>query len=100
MINMSQDKRKYPRRPVDLELEIRFPSGQTRTVHTRDISEGGLFLLLSRTEQPMLGEMIGVQLIGESATQEVLPSGEAIVVHCADDGIGVAFIEMELDDEF
>lgn len=92
---MSMDKRKYPRRPVELDIELSYPSGEIITVKTRDISEGGLFLVLDDRDKPMLGEVIGLTLVGESAGRETLPSAEAVVVHRAGDGIGVAFIVME-----
>ncbi len=96
---MTQEKRKYPRRPIDLKIEIKYPSGQTELAHTRDISEGGLFLLLSEAAQPVLGEVIGLSQVAGPDSPETLPSGEAVVVHRAQDGIGVAFIVMDLDDD-
>jgi len=83
-----------------LDVELSYPSGEIKTVKSRDISEGGLFLVIDSRDQPMLGELIGLRLLGDSADQESLPSAEAIVVHQATDGMGVAFIVMEFEDDF
>lgn len=97
-MSMDKDKRKHPRRPVVLNVELSYPSGKTQTVQSRDISEGGLFLVM-QDDVPMLGEVVGIRLTGDSVGQETLPSEEAVVVHRHVDGIGVAFIEMDLDDD-
>ncbi len=94
---MEKEKRKHPRRPVELEVELSYPSGDVKTVKTRDVSEGGLFLILDKLEKPVLGELVGVKLVGDSADEEVFPSEEAVVVRYAADGIGLAFIEIEVD---
>jgi hypothetical protein len=99
-MSMTKDQRKYPRRPVVLDVELSFPSGETKTVKSRDISEGGLFLVMESRDQPMLGEVIGVRLLGDSASVETLPSAAAIVVHQSNEGMGVAFIVMEFQDDF
>ena len=96
---MDKEKRKYPRRSVELNVELSYPSGDVKTVKTRDISEGGLFLILDELEKPVLGEVVGVKLVDESAGKEVFPSDEAVVVRYAPDGVGLAFIEIEVDDD-
>jgi len=83
-----------------LDVELSYPSGEIKTVKSRDISEGGLFLEIDSRDQPMLGELIGLRLLGDSADQESLPSAEAIVVHQSTDGMGVAFIVMEFEEDF
>ena len=97
---MTKEKRKHPRRAVVLDVELSYPSGETKSVQSRDISAGGLYLVMEPRDRPILGEMIGVKLVGESAHRETLPSAEAVVVHQTPDGIGVAFIEIEFDEDF
>ncbi|MFW2373461.1 MAG: PilZ domain-containing protein [Gammaproteobacteria bacterium] len=89
------EQRQSPRRPVRLDVQIGIPSGETFQVSSRDISEGGMFLMMSPLQQPTIGEMVSLQVIDDSP--EHLPSTEAIVVHRLDDGIGVAFIHIEED---
>ncbi len=81
-----------------LDIELGYPSGKNVIVTSRDISEGGLFLNMEN-DLPVLGEVVSVRLIGDSVGREIFPSDEAVVVHKEADGIGIAFIEMELDDE-
>ena len=94
------ENRKYPRRNVTLEVELSYPTGDKQIVHTRDISEGGLFLVLDKLDRPILGELLGVKLVGDSVDKEVLPGDDAVVVHQEPEGIGLAFIQMELDEDF
>ncbi|MDH5766224.1 MAG: PilZ domain-containing protein [Gammaproteobacteria bacterium] len=92
------DKRKYQRKEIDLEVELSYPDISPMIVHTRDVSAGGMFILLDNAEKrPIIGEMVHVKLVGESAAQEVLPESAAIVVHQDPTGVGLAYIEMELD---
>jgi len=42
------DKRKSERRAISLEIELVYPSGESRIAHTRDMSDGGLFLIIDK----------------------------------------------------
>jgi len=94
------ENRKSPRRDVILDVELSYPSGDKQVVSTRDISEGGIFLILDQLDRPVLGELVGVKLKGDSAEKETLPGTEAIVVHQEPQGIGLAFIQIEVDEDF
>ena len=68
-------------------------------VHTRDISDGGMFRILEGVESPpVIGERCHVKLVGESATKETLPESAAVIVHKDTIGVGLAYVEIELDD--
>ncbi|MCW8909985.1 MAG: PilZ domain-containing protein [Gammaproteobacteria bacterium] len=91
--------RKYPRKNIDLEVELSYPEEVVVIVHTRDISDGGMFLILDGVESPpVIGELVHVKLVGESAIKETLPESAAVVVHTDATGIGLAYVEIELDD--
>lgn len=94
------EHRKSPRRQVILNVELTYPDGATQVVSTRDLSDGGMFLILDKLHRPILGELVGVQLVGESAEKETLPGSEAVVVHQESEGIGLAFIQMDFEDDF
>ena len=90
--------RKHPRKDIDLEVELSYPDAEPVIVHTRDISDGGMFLILDGLEQkPGIGELVNVKLVGESAKKETLPESAAVVVHKDSLGIGLAYVEIELD---
>lgn len=96
---MNQEKRKFTRREAHFEVELGLPSGDIRLVGTRDISDGGIFILLDQVQHPVIGEVVTVKLtanpqnIGES-----LPSGDAVVVRQEEEGVGLAFIELDFND--
>jgi len=98
---MHMDKRKFPRKNVTLSIKITYPSGESQTVSTRDISDGGLFLILDKLDKPSIGELVTVELFDNSQNIEVLPSSDAVVVRQESAGIGLSFIDMNfaMDDD-
>lgn len=95
---MSIESRKSPRQPLHLDVELAYPSGERHQAVTRDVSDGGMFILISSELRPVLGELVAIRLIGRSAEKTALPATEAVVVHTAPQGIGLAYIFIELDD--
>lgn len=97
---VSEEKRKYPRRKAHLEVELSFPSGEKVIVRTRDISEGGVFLVLDKLRRPVIGEVVNVRLNNnEQNAGEVFPSSDAVVVRQEEGGIGLAFIELDFAED-
>ncbi len=94
--------RKSPRKEIDLEVELSSPGVQAQIVHTRDISDGGMFLTMNETDNiiPAIGEVVELKLVGESVAKETLSESAAVVVHRSATGIGLAYVKMELDDDF
>jgi len=89
------DKRKSPRKDITLSINITYPTGESQIVNTRDISDGGMFLILDKLDQPIIGELVAVELTDNPKNTEALPSSEAVVVRQETDGIGLSFIEMD-----
>ena len=97
---VSDDKRKYPRREAHLEVELGFPSGEKQIVRTRDVSDGGVFLVLDKLRRPVIGEVVTVMLNNnEHNIGETFPSSDAVVVRQEEGGIGLAFIELDFVDD-
>ena len=96
---MSIESRKSPRHLIHLDVELTYPTGEQHQAVTRDISDGGMFVLISSELRPVLGELVTLRLIGGSGEKTSLPSNEAVVVHTAPKGIGLAYIFLELDDD-
>ncbi len=88
------EQRQSPRRPVRLEIQITYPTGESHHVFSRDISDGGIFLMLDKASQPLIGELIYLEIVGDPG-DETLPGTEAIVVHQTPEGMGLAFIEIK-----
>ena len=89
------EKRKFPRKEIILSVKISYPTGESQLVHTRDISDGGMFLILEELDRPIIGELVSVELTDENDNKDVLPSSEAVVVREESEGIGLSFIEMD-----
>lgn len=97
---MTEEQRKYPRRELHLEVELGFPSGEKQIVRTRDVSEGGVFVVLDKLHRPVIGEVVSVKLNdSEEDTGEVFPSNDAVVVRQEEGGVGLAFIELNFGDD-
>jgi len=94
--------RKSVRKDIDLEIELSSPDVETQIVHTRDISDGGMFLHMNETDNviPTIGEVVELRLVGESSAKETLAESAAVVVHRLTTGIGLAYVKMELDVDF
>lgn len=95
-IPTGRNQRRYERFTVSMEVELVYPDETSHRCTTRNISEGGLFILLSNTESPPLGEMVHVTKVPGQDISTELPQDTAIVVHKYDAGIGLAFVDLEL----
>ena len=91
---MSEDKRRFPRQEIQIEVELSFLEDTAHTVTTRNISEGGLFLQLKNADHYPMGEMVNLHFKNPLNNLEETEKDGVIVRH-ANDGIAIAFIEME-----
>jgi len=91
---MSENLRRHPRKEIEIEVELRFLEDHARTVITRNMSEGGLYMRVKDSSHYPLGEMVSLRyknpLDNSSNTEK-----DAIIVRVEDEGIAVAFVEME-----
>jgi len=98
---VNKEQRKFQRHQLHIEVELGFPSGEKQIVRTRDVSQGGVFLVLDKLRRPVIGEVVTVKL-GESSQDSgvVFPSTDAVVVRQEEGGIGLAFIELDFAEDF
>ena len=61
---------------------------------TRDISEGGMFIEIDDTSTYPLGEMVHLSY-KDPIHNNTNTEKDAIIVRVADDGLGVAFVELD-----
>lgn len=91
---MSENNRQFPRKEIQIEVELSFLGADSRTVITRDMSEGGLFMRLHDTEHYPMGEMVNLRfkdpLDNFKETEK-----DGIIVRHTDDGMAVAYIEID-----
>ena len=69
----SQEQRKHLRIGLVVDIEMTLPLKGIVTVRTRDISDGGLFLILDNTEMPTVGTEVQVRLKNQLGDGEEPP---------------------------
>lgn len=91
---MSEEKRRFPRQEKQIEVELCFLEDIPRAVTTSNISQGGLLLQLDNIDHYTMGEIVKLRFKNPLEDFKEAVKDGVIVRHC-DDGIAVAFIEME-----
>ena len=91
---MSDNKRQFPRQEIQIEVELSFLEEGPRNVITRNLSHGGLFMLLDNSTHYTMGEMVSLNF-NDPLEENKNTNKDAIIVRHSDDGIAVAFIEIE-----
>ncbi len=90
---MSREQRIHLRKNIQVNVELNFLEDAPHTAHTRDISEGGLYIVVDNPERYPLGELVNLHfnnpLDGDTRTEK-----DAVIVRTESGGIAVAFIEM------
>lgn len=87
-----QNKRKYDRYPIVLQVEVIFSDGRTMQLNTEDMSDGGVFLRLDAGQPwPKVGDRLHVRLKGLLAGQSP-PLVTAQVARVTERGIGLQFL--------
>lgn len=98
---METSQAKYNRRSerfaIAMQIKLIYPDGSVHLSKTRDISAGGMFVILPITEFPPLGEMVTFYKVEGQDVTTTLDSDTAIVVHIENVGIGLAFVDLSLN---
>jgi hypothetical protein len=91
---MIDNKRQFPRKEEPLKVELIFPDDNPLTAISRNYSQGGLYIQLDNPEHYPMGEMVNLRFNNpfENNTET---EKDAIIVRHSDDGIAVAFIEID-----
>jgi len=95
---MSIEQRRHLRIGVEVDIEMTEPGKNSLDVHTRNISDGGLFIILDRTPMPELGSLVKVKLKHTLGDGEEPPTNLARVVRHEPEGIGLKFIDEDEDE--
>lgn len=80
---------------ITMKVRISCPDGRSIDCVTQNISEGGVYVLTTDCDFP-IGEMVEVQKINNQDDSVDLTNNMAIVVHKEEDGIGLAFVDLNL----
>ncbi|WP_341937315.1 PilZ domain-containing protein [Marinimicrobium sp. C2-29] len=88
---MSEDKREHSRTPMACRIKIQHESIGELVVKTRDISDGGVFVVLEPDQVPPVGSIVTGQVQGMMVEAPVL---EMEVVRTEPEGVGLKFINV------
>ncbi|MDH3342289.1 MAG: PilZ domain-containing protein [Gammaproteobacteria bacterium] len=91
---MSENNRRHARHDIQIDVSLTLMDNETKTMQTRDISDGGMFLNTNSPSDFPLGEMVHIQY-NNPLSDNIETEVDAIVVRLNNDGVGVAFIEMD-----
>jgi hypothetical protein len=91
---MTENQRQFPRKSLQIEVELQFLEDEIRTVITKNVSQGGLFIKLANSEHYTMGEMVNLSYKDPHENYDATTK-DGIIVRHTDDGIAVAFIEIE-----
>ena len=84
------DRREHTRHPLIVDIKISHPDIGELIVKKKNISDGGVFILVEPTNMPPLGEIVQGQVQGEV---DDLPVVSMKIVRTEKDGLGLQFLE-------
>ena len=87
---MSKELREYVRTLLTSRVKLTHPDTGTIEVKTKDISDGGIYILSAISNLPPVGSQVKVQLMDTPFDAPVL---DMILVHHEPDGMGLKFLE-------
>jgi len=90
---MSAENRKHLRIGLIVDIELTLPGQDMVNVRTRNISDGGLYLILDDIDLPAVNTEVKVRLKNQLGDGEEPPVNRAKVVRQEPDGIGLVFLE-------
>ncbi len=89
---MSRDKRRHIRTPLQCKIKITHSDVGEKIVKTRDISDGGVFVVLDPRDIPPIGTIVTGQVQGLMDDAPIL---DMEVVRVEPEGVGLQFINVE-----
>ena len=85
------EKRKDPRLGIRLEVELQ-TEGESASLHTRDLSNKGVFLEAEQRQLPPVGTIVYLKL-KQGLQEGDAPLVKAQIVRADKDGIGLKFLD-------
>lgn len=86
----SEDRREHIRTALNAKVSVTHPDIGSKIFSTRDISDGGIFIVVEDDFAPQLGDRVEVQVQGLPIPAPVL---EMVVVRKTVDGFGLQFAD-------
>ena len=91
---MTDNQRKFPRFDAQIDVIVAFEETTPLESSTRDLSIGGMYIAVNDPGIYPLGEMVQVQF-KDPIHDNADTIKDAVVVRVAEDGIAVAFVELD-----
>lgn len=86
---MTNENRRYPRIPVRCRVLITHDSFGEMMVQTRDISDGGIFIVTDPEEMPPVGTQVRGQVQGMLMDAPIV---DMLIVRVEPGGLGLKFV--------
>lgn len=87
---MTRERRRSPRRPITNRIQISHPSFGTTIAATGNVSDSGVFLVISDVELPPVHTVIELQALDLTETPPLL---KAEIVRKNSEGVGLKFCD-------
>ncbi|MDX1801221.1 MAG: PilZ domain-containing protein [Marinobacter sp.] len=84
----AEDRREHIRTALNAKVSVTHPEFEPRLFSTRDISDGGIFIVVEDDFAPAVGDEVQVQVQGLPVPAPVL---DMVVVRRTVDGFGLQF---------
>ena len=84
------DKRKHERLPLSAKVKITHPAIGSVMVWTKDLSDGGVYLITNDIELPPIGSVVEGQVQGSMESPPVI---KMKIVRVESDGVGLQFCD-------
>jgi hypothetical protein len=94
IVMSSKDKRRHIRTPLACRIKIVHDSMGELVVKTRDISDGGVFVVLDADQVPPIGTHVTGQVQGLMDDAPIL---EMEVVRVEPSGVGLRFVNLDAE---
>lgn len=86
---MSRDKRDHARTLLNAQIKVTHDLLEEGLFYVRDISDGGVFVIVGDAKFPTLGSVVTVQMQGLPFDAPIL---DMVVVRKGADGFGLKFV--------
>ena len=90
----TKNNRQHLRIGLVVDIELTLPDNQVMQVQTKNISDGGLYLVIDTKGIPPIGTEVRVRIKNQLGDGEEAPINRALVVRHEVDGVGLKFLDV------
>ena len=89
-----KNQRQHLRIGLVVDIELTLPGNEIMLVQTKNISDGGLYLVIDTRGIPPIGTEVQVRIKNQLGDGEEAPVNRAVVVRHEPDGVGLKFLDV------